>query len=127
MALPALFPIRMRSNTRRRVKGHHLVCIGTRDTILVHAHEVFRVAVIASAGAIVLMHNHPSGDPTHSEADIKVTRDLIRAGGILKIEALDHVIIGNPNRSLERWGISTLKKQPRPIMAGAFCGDGCSE
>jgi len=42
----------------------------------------------------VLVHNHPSGDPTPSEADIKVTRDLIRAGQLLKIEVLDHVIIG---------------------------------
>ena len=45
------------------------------------------------------MHNHPSGDPTPSEADIKVTRDLIRAGQLLKIEVLDHVIMGNPGRS----------------------------
>ena len=51
-----------------------------------------------AAAAVVLMHNHPSGDATPSEADIKVTRDLIRAGQLLKIELLDHVIIGNPNR-----------------------------
>ena len=43
------------------------------------------------------MHNHPSGDPTPSEADIKVTRDLIRAGQLLKIEVLDHVIMGQPS------------------------------
>lgn len=85
-------------NTRRRVKGHQLVTIGTIDTLLVSPREVFRGAVVASAAAIVLMHNHPSGDPTPSEADIKVTRDLIRAGQLLKIEVLDHVIIGNPNR-----------------------------
>jgi DNA repair protein RadC len=54
----------------------------------VHPREVFRVAVVSSAAAIVLMHNHPSGDPTPSEADIKVTRDLIRAGQLLKIEVL---------------------------------------
>jgi DNA repair protein RadC len=59
---------------------------------------VFRIAVL-SASAIILMHNHPSGDPTPSEADIKVTRDLIRAGQLIKIEVLDHVIIGRPNRS----------------------------
>ncbi len=81
-------------NTRRRVKGHQLVTIGTMDTLLVHPREVFRVAVVASAAAVVLAHNHPSGDPTPSEADIKVTRDLIRAGQLLKIEVLDHVIIG---------------------------------
>ena len=81
-------------NTRRRVKGHCLVSHGTMDTILVHPREVFRAAVIAAAAAVVLAHSHPSGDPTPSEADIKVTRDLIRAGQLLKIEVLDHVIIG---------------------------------
>jgi DNA repair protein RadC len=86
-------------NTRRRVKGHQLVTIGTIDTILVHPREVFRVAVISSAAAVILMHNHPSNDPTPSEADIKVTRDLIRAGQLLKIEVIDHVIMGNPGRS----------------------------
>lgn len=84
-------------NTRRRVKGHQLITIGTLDTILVHPREVFRGAVIAAAAAIVVMHNHPSGEPQPSEADIKVTRDLIRAGQLLKIEVLDHVIMGNPN------------------------------
>ena len=86
-------------NTRRRVKGHQLVTIGTMDTILVSPREVFRAAVVSSAAAVLVMHNHPSGDPTPSEADIKVTRDLIRAGQLLKIEVLDHVIIGNPGRS----------------------------
>jgi DNA repair protein RadC len=86
-------------NTRRRVKAHHIVSFGTHDTILVHPLTVFRLAVITSAAAVVLMHNHPSGDPTPSEADIKVTRDLIRAGQLLKIEVLDHVIMGNPNRA----------------------------
>ena len=81
-------------NTRRRVKGHHMVSVGTLDTILVHPREVFRLAIVTSAAAIVLMHNHPSGDSAPSEADIKVTRDLIRAGQLLKIEVLDHVIQG---------------------------------
>lgn len=92
-------------NTRRRVKGHYLVSIGIQDTILVHPREVFRLALITSASAIVLMHNHPSGDPTPSEADIKVTRDLIRAGQLLKIEVLDHVVIGRPDhKSLRELG-----------------------
>src|SRR3954465_6100464 len=86
-------------NTRRRVKAHQIVSFGTHDTILVHPLTVFRLAVITSAAAVVLMHNHPSGDATPSEADIKVTRDLIRAGQLLKIEVLDHVIIGNPNHT----------------------------
>jgi DNA repair protein RadC len=81
-------------NTRRRVKGHHFISIGTLDTILVHAREVFRVAIVSASSAIVIMHNHPSGDATPSEADIKATRDLIRAGQLLKVEVLDHVIMG---------------------------------
>ena len=82
-------------NTRRRVKGHQLVTIGTMDTLLVHPREVFRAAVVSCAAAVLVMHNHPSGDPTPSETDIKVTRDLIRAGQLLKIEVLDHVILGH--------------------------------
>jgi DNA repair protein RadC len=82
-------------NTRRRLIGEPVkISDGTLDTILVHAREVFRPAISASAAAIVLLHNHPSGDPTPSEADIKVTRDLIRAGQLLKIEVLDHLILG---------------------------------
>jgi DNA repair protein RadC len=83
-------------NTKRRVKGHQLLTIGTLDTLLIHPREVFRAAVVAAAAAIVVMHNHPTGDPSPSEADIKVTRDLLRAGNLLKIELLDHVIIGRP-------------------------------
>jgi DNA repair protein RadC len=86
-------------NIRRRVKGHHLVTIGTMDTLLVHPREVFSVAVAMKAAFIVLIHNHPSGDPSPSEADIKVTRDLIRAGQLMKIEITDHIIMGNPGHS----------------------------
>lgn len=81
-------------NTRRRVKGHQLVTTGTLDSTLVHPREVFRSAVIASASAVILMHNHPSGDPTPSDADLKVTRELVRAGEVLNIRVLDHIIIG---------------------------------
>ena len=81
-------------NTRRRVKGHCLISIGTLDTVLVHPRDVFRPAVIAAAAAIVLVHNHPSGESQPSDADIRVTRDLVRAGQLLKIEVLDHVVIG---------------------------------
>ena len=63
-------------DTRRRVKGHQLVAIGAMDTLHAHPREVFRVAVISGAAAVVLLHNNPSGDPTPSEADIKVTCDL---------------------------------------------------
>jgi len=81
-------------NTRRRIKGHHLVSLGTMDTLLIHPREVFRLAVITNAAAVILAHNHPSGESQPSEADIRVTRELFRAGQLLKIEVLDHIIIG---------------------------------
>ena len=81
-------------NTRRRLLRLEQISQGTLDTLLVHPREVFKAAISAGAAAIVLVHNHPSGDPTPSEGDIKVTRDLIRAGQLLKIEVLDHVILG---------------------------------
>src|SRR2546422_3069671 len=81
-------------NTRRKLVRVEEISQGTLDTILVHPREVFKLAIAANASAIVLAHNHPSGDPTPSEADVKVTRDLIRAGQLLKIDVLDHIILG---------------------------------
>ena len=87
-------------NTRRRLISVETISSGTLDTLLVHPREVFAAAILANASAVVLVHNHPSGDPSPSDADIRVTRDLIRAGQLLKIEVLDHVILGS--RSDER-------------------------
>ncbi len=81
-------------NTRKKLIRVEEISEGTLDTILVHPREVFRAAIMANAAAIVLVHNHPSGDPTPSDADIKVTKDLIRASHLLKIEIVDHIIIG---------------------------------
>lgn len=81
-------------NTRKKLIRVEEISDGTLDTLLVHPREVFRAAIAANAAGVVLVHNHPSGDPTPSEADIKVTRDLIRAGHLLKIEVVDHIIIG---------------------------------
>ncbi len=86
-------------NTRRRIKGHHITSFGTQDTILVSPRDIFRIAIITAACSLIVMHNHPSGESTPSEADIRVTRDLIRSGQLLKMEVLDHVIVGNGNFS----------------------------
>lgn len=92
-------------NVRRKIKGHVLVSIGLLDQVLVHPREIFRAAVIASAHSVILMHNHPSGDSNPSEADIRITRELVRAGQVLRIEVLDHVIVGRDNhRSLRELG-----------------------
>lgn len=92
--------------TRRKIKGHTLISIGTLDSVLVHPREVFRAAIIVGASGLVLIHNHPSGDPTPSEADIKVTRDLIRAGDLVKIDVIDHIIIGQSSPERPRDFIS---------------------
>jgi DNA repair protein RadC len=89
-------------NTRRRLIRVEQLSQGTLDTILVHPREVFRPAIAANASALIIVHNHPSGDPTPSESDIKVTRDLIRAGQLLKIDVLDHVILGRATEQRPR-------------------------
>jgi len=89
-------------NSRRRLIRVEKLSQGTLDTLLVHPRDVFRAAILARAAAVVLAHNHPSGDPAPSEADIRVTRDLIRAGQIMKIEVLDHVILGHRLEGRER-------------------------
>lgn len=89
-------------NTRRRLLRVEEVASGTLDSILVHPREVFRSAIAANASALILVHNHPSGDPTPSENDIRATRDLIRAGQLLKIEVLDHIILGRASAERAR-------------------------
>jgi DNA repair protein RadC len=84
-------------NVRLRPICYNFVSTGTVNSLLVTPREVFRNALINNASSIILCHNHPSGDPTPSEADIKVTRELIRGGQILKIDIKDHIILGRPN------------------------------
>lgn len=91
-------------NTRRRILGHNLVGLGGLDSVQVHPREVFRPVIVAAGSAIILAHNHPSLDSSPSEADIRVTRDLVRAGQLLRIEILDHVIIGSTFTSLRSLG-----------------------
>ncbi|HVU27732.1 MAG TPA: DNA repair protein RadC [Verrucomicrobiae bacterium] len=97
-------------NARHKLIRVEEISDGTLDTLLVHPREVFKSAIAANAAAIVLAHNHPSGDPSPSEADIKATRDLIRAGQLLKIEVLDHIIIGRatPERTKDYSSLRTL-------------------
>lgn len=81
-------------NARYRPIGVHTITTGLLDHCLMHAREVFRMAIVDNAKAIVITHNHPSGHPLPGEADIRITRELIRAGQLLRIDVADHVIIG---------------------------------
>ncbi len=91
-------------NTRRKIIGRNLVTLGNLDSCSVQPCEVVRPAIVAAGSATLLMHNHPSKNSTPSDADIKVTRHLIRAGQLLKIESLDHVIVGETFHSLLQMG-----------------------
>jgi DNA repair protein RadC len=102
-------------NTRRRLIGVEFVSHGTLDTILVHSRQVFRGAIVINAHSIILCHNHPSGDPSPSEADIKVTRDLQHGGRLLKIDLLDHIVLGRPGCGPEGRGWHSLRS------LGYFC------
>jgi DNA repair protein RadC len=80
-------------DTKHRVLRTTLLSVGTLDASIVHPREVFRAAAAAGAAALVLFHNHPSGDPTPSEDDVALTRRLVRAGDLMGIAVLDHVIV----------------------------------
>lgn len=82
--------------TRHHPMGRQMVTLGTATASLAHPREVFRGAIIAGCTGIVLAHNHPSGDPAPSAADIQVTRQLREASRILGIDLVDHVILGRP-------------------------------
>ena len=80
-------------DTKHRVLRASIVSVGSLDASLVHPREVFRAATSGGAAAIVLFHNHPSGDPTPSIDDVALTKRLIRAGELMGIAVLDHVIV----------------------------------
>ena len=98
-------------NTKNKLIARHLVSLGLVNSAPVHPREVFRPAISDGAEAVILAHNHPSGDPTPSAEDLRVTRQLIEAGKVIGIRVLDHVIIGRgdtPHCSLREKGLATF-------------------
>lgn len=90
-------------NTKHRALGVVQVTLGSLNSSVVRVGEVFREAVRSQAAAIVLAHNHPSGDPSPSPEDVSLTRKVVEAGQLLEIDVLDHVIIGRPTPSAQGW------------------------
>jgi DNA repair protein RadC len=80
--------------TKHRLIAYHEVSRGTLDSTLVHPREVFKAALLANAAAIIVSHNHPSGDPSPTLDDLEVTRRLAATGEVLGIPVLDHIVIG---------------------------------
>jgi len=82
-------------NTKHKIVAVHEISRGTLNSSMVHPREVFKPAVLHNAAAIVCFHNHPSGDPEPSQDDIDFTKRLARAGEIMGIRILDHIIVGD--------------------------------
>jgi DNA repair protein RadC len=93
-------------DTRNQLIKAAEISVGSLDGSLVHPREVFKEAISATAASVIFAHNHPSGDPTASEDDIRLTKRLAEAGEIVGIDVLDHIIIGDKNfLSLKREGL----------------------
>ena len=82
-------------NTKLCIQSKSIISIGNIDSAPMHPREVFGPAIRQGAAAVVLAHNHPSGDPTPSPQDIEVTKRLLEASEVLGIKLLDHVVVGN--------------------------------
>ncbi len=82
-------------NTKNHIIGEQLISRGILDASIIHPREIFKEAIKNSSSKILVVHNHPSGDPTPSKEDIEVTKKLIEIGEMINIHVLDHVIVGN--------------------------------
>lgn len=82
-------------NTQLKCTGFNLVSLGTLNETSAHAREVFRAAIAGAAYGLIIAHNHPSGDPTPSDADRRFTRRMKEAGEIVGIKIMDHVVVGD--------------------------------
>ncbi|HEY8362708.1 MAG TPA: DNA repair protein RadC [Tissierellaceae bacterium] len=82
-------------DTKNQIIATEEISIGTLNASIVHPRDVFRAAIKRNANSIILLHNHPSGDPTPSNEDINITRRLLEAGNLMGIKVLDHIIIGD--------------------------------
>lgn len=82
-------------NTKNRVNGIHEVSVGSLNATVVHPREIFKAAILSNSASVILVHNHPSGDPTPSPEDRHLTEQIAKAGKVLDIPVLDHVIMGD--------------------------------
>ena len=85
-------------DAKLKLKAFNVVSIGLNNQTLLHAREVFRPAISVAAAHVVIIHNHPSGDPSPSSDDVRITRQMVKAGEVLGIPCLDSVIVGQPDQ-----------------------------
>jgi DNA repair protein RadC len=82
-------------NTKNVLISVELISIGSLNATIIHPREILKPAIIASAASIILVHNHPTGDPTPSREDVEFTRRFDKCGKLIGIDLLDHIVIGN--------------------------------
>jgi DNA repair protein RadC len=82
-------------DAKNKPLGFHVVSVGSLTSSVVHPREVYKIAILGNAAAIILLHNHPSGDPTPSGEDLSITTRLHQVGDVLGIRVLDHVVVGD--------------------------------
>ena len=97
--------ITLHLDNKNRIVCFDRVSVGSLNQSIVHPREVFKTACLSNAAAIILIHNHPSGDPTPSKEDIAITNRLKEAGDIMGIKILDHIIIGETYYSMTEKGV----------------------
>lgn len=99
-------------NGRNEIVGAEIVAVGAAHGVMVTAKEVFRGAIVAGASAVILAHNHPSGDPTPSAEDIEMTAKMHAAGELLGVQVLDHVVVAPNGRH-----VSMVDRDLLPLKA----------
>ena len=84
-------------NAKNGLLDKRIISVGISDSCSIHPRELFRWAILALAKSVILCHNHPSGDPTPSAEDLRITRQMVESGRVLGIRVVDHIIIGRPS------------------------------
>lgn len=112
-------------STRYEVQGFSLVAVGSLNETVAHPREIFRAAVASGSYAIIVLHNHPSGDPSPSETDRSLTQRLAAAADVLQVKLLDHVIISQRGRirvRLPKWKRARMSRKMRVEEAAREIG-----
>ncbi len=106
-------------NTKNEPMAHEVISVGSLNASIVHPREIFRRAIVESAASVIIVHNHPSGDIAPSTEDRELTARLVKAGKLLGIEVLDHLIVNSRREYYSFAGEGELEKMKRRFAKGA--------
>lgn len=103
----------MNLNAQNHLLGMSKVAVGDAASVCISARMVFRDAVRSFASSVILVHNHPSGDPTPSDLDVLLTHRMVRVGRLLEIPVLDHIVLGSQHRSCSLVDLGYMNPPPK--------------